>query len=118
MKSMNRCVIALLALALMLGSGVARAAAEETDKTPPSYDMKAQSLLDLQEMQKKLTGLAAAIPADKFNWRPAPGVRSIAEVYLHIAGSNYMIMSMLGVTPPADFKKDGFEKSTTDKAKV
>lgn len=118
MKNMNRFVIAVLALGLMLGSAVTRAAADETDKTPPSYDMKAQSVLDLQQMQKKLTDLAAAIPADKFNWKPAPGVRSIAEVYLHIAGSNYMIMSMLGVTLPADFKKDGFEKSTTDKAKV
>ncbi|MGA8101716.1 MAG: DinB family protein [Candidatus Acidiferrales bacterium] len=118
MKNMNRFVIAVLALGLMLGSAVTRAAADETDKTPPSYDMKAQSVLDLQQMQKKLTDLAAAIPADKFNWKPAPGVRSIAEVCLHIAGSNYMIMSMLGVTLPADFKKDGFEKSTTDKAKV
>ncbi len=118
MKKMNRFVIAVLALGLMLGSAVTRAAADETDKTSPSYDMKAQSILDLQQLQKKLTDLAAAIPADKLTWRPAPGVRSIAEVYLHVAGANYMITSLLGVTPPADFKKDGFEKSTTDKAKV
>jgi hypothetical protein len=45
-------------------------------------------------------------------------VRSIGEVYLHIAGANYMIPGMLGVTPPADYKKDGFEKSTTDKARI
>jgi uncharacterized damage-inducible protein DinB len=119
MKLMNRFAVAMLALGLMVGSAVTRAAAaEETDKTPPSYDMKAQSLLDLQDLQKKLTDLAGAIPADKLTWRPAPGVRSIAEVYLHIAGANYMIPAMLGVTPPADFKKDGFEKSTTDKAKI
>ena len=118
MKKMNRFVIAVLALGLMLGSAVTRAAADETDKTSPSYDMKARSILDLQQLQKKLTDLAAAIPADKLTWRPAPGVRSIAEVYLHVAGANYMIASLLGVTPPADFKKDGFEKSTTDKAKV
>jgi uncharacterized damage-inducible protein DinB len=118
MKNMNRCVIAVLALGLMLGSAATRAAADDTDKTPPSYDMKAQSILDLQQMQKKLTDLAAAIPTNKLTWRPAPGVRSIAEVYLHIAGANYMIPGMMGATPPADFKKDGFEKSTTDKAKI
>src|ERR1700722_1078973 len=119
MNKINRFVIAVLALGLMFGSAVTRAAAaEQTDKTSPSYDMKAQALLDLQELQKKLTDLAAAIPADKFSWRPAPGVRSIGEVYLHIAGANYMIPGMLGVTPPADYKKDGFEKSTTDKARI
>jgi uncharacterized damage-inducible protein DinB len=119
MNKATRFVVPLLALGLMCASAVPRAgAAEETDKTAPSYDMKAQSVLDLQQLQKKLTDLAGAIPSDKLTWRPAPGVRSIAEVYLHIAGANYMITSMLGVTPPADFKKDGFEKSTTDKAKI
>jgi len=109
----------MLALGLMCVSAVPpAAAAEDTDKTAPSYDMKAQSVLDLQQLQKKLTDLAGAIPADKLTWRPAPGVRSIAEVYLHIAGANYMITSMLGMAPPADFKKDSFEKSTTDKAKI
>ena len=30
-----------------------------------------------------VTQLAEAIPADKFGWRPGPGVRSIAEVCMH-----------------------------------
>ena len=38
--------------------------------------------------------LAEAIPADKYTWRPAPEVRSISEVFMHVAGSNYFIESI------------------------
>jgi hypothetical protein len=92
--------------------------AQSTDKTPPSYDMKAQSILDLQDMQKKFTSLAEAIPADKMTWRPGDGVRSMAEIFMHTAGANYGIPNMMGVKPPEGFNGKTFEKSTTDKAKI
>ena len=46
--------------------------------------------------------LAKAVPADKFGWRPAPGVRSFAEVQLHVAGANYFLPKMLGMELPSD----------------
>jgi uncharacterized damage-inducible protein DinB len=89
------------------------------DKTSPSYDMKAQALVDLQDLQKKYTELAQAIPADKYSWRPEPGTRSVSELLLHVTSANYSIPSMMtGTAPPADFHKEGFETSTTDKAKI
>ncbi len=88
------------------------------DKTPPSYDMKPQAILDLQDLQKKFVGLAEAMPADKFTWRPAQGVRSVSELYLHVALANYNIPTMMGATPAAGIEKDGFERSTTEKSKV
>lgn len=89
------------------------------DKTPPSYDMKAQSALDLEQLQKKIVSLAEVIPADKYAWRPEPGVRSISELFLHIAAANYNFPTMMsGVVPAAGFEGKGFEKSTTDKAKI
>jgi uncharacterized damage-inducible protein DinB len=93
-------------------------AAQSTDKTPPSYDMKAQSVLDLQDLQKKFVGLAGAIPVEKYTWRPADGVRSVSELFLHIAGANYGIPNMMGVPLPPGFDGKTFEKSTTDKAKI
>jgi uncharacterized damage-inducible protein DinB len=94
-------------------------AASSADKTAPSYDMKAQAALDLQDLQKKIVGLAEAIPADKYTWRPESGTRSVSELFLHIAAANYNIPTMMsGVTPAAGFEGKGFEKSTTDKAKV
>ena len=89
------------------------------DKTAPSYDMKAQSIIDLQQMQQKYTQLAQAIPADKYTWRPEGGTRSVSELFLHVAGANYGIPTMMtGTTPAPDYKRDGFETSTTDKAKI
>jgi uncharacterized damage-inducible protein DinB len=93
--------------------------ASAEDKTPPSYDMKPQALLDLQDMHKKMVGLATAIPAEKYSWRPEPGVRSISELFLHVSGANYGYPPLIsGTTPAPGFKAEGFETSTTDKAKI
>jgi uncharacterized damage-inducible protein DinB len=119
----------VLALGLVLGlvantanaarhRPVARSQAQSADKTAPSYDMKAQALLDLQDMQKKFTSLAEAFPTDKMTWRPGTGVRSVAEIFMHTAGANYGIPNMMGVKTPAGFNGKDFEKTTTDKAKI
>lgn len=100
-------------------SGLAQnSATSPTDHTAPSYDMKAQSLADLQGLQKKFVSLANAIPADKFTWRPSEDSRSFAEVFLHVSGERYQILALGGATPPADFNGKTFEKSTTDKARI
>jgi len=89
------------------------------DKTPPSYDMKAQALVDLQDLHKRMVALAQAIPADKYSWRPEAGSRSVSEVFLHVTAANHNIPTMMtGVTGDESFKAKGFETSTTDKAKI
>jgi uncharacterized damage-inducible protein DinB len=88
------------------------------DSTTPSYDLKAQALLDLQAVNKKCVDLAEALPSDKLTWRPSPGTRSFAEVFLHVAGERYAILSMMGANPPAGFKPREFEKSTTEKDRI
>jgi uncharacterized damage-inducible protein DinB len=118
---------AVVALALVCSGSVARAArqnaaqaqaSQSTDKTAPSYDMKAQSLQDLDDMHKKFVALAQAIPQDKYTWRPADGVRSISEVFLHISLANYGILSLKGDAMPAGMDRNTFEKSTTDKDQI
>jgi uncharacterized damage-inducible protein DinB len=54
---------------------------------------------------------------EKFAWRPAPGVRSTSEVYMHIALSNFYLLSVTGQKLPADLKQDS-EKTVTAKADV
>src|SRR6202021_3535910 len=102
---------------LVTGATVARAA-DANDKTAPSYDMKGQSLADLEQVQKKCVALANAVPADKLNWRPSPDSRSFAEVFLHVAGERYGILGMMGAEKPAGFDGKTFEKSTTDRAQI
>ncbi len=58
----------------------------------------------------RIMDLAKAIPADKFGWRPAEGVRSVSEVVMHVAGANYYLLGMLGVKGK-ELAKD-YEKET------
>jgi hypothetical protein len=92
--------------------------AAATDHAAPSYDMKAQSLLDLERVQKKFVDLANAVPADKMTWRPSPDSRSFAEVFLHVAGECYKILELMGVAAPAGFDPRNYEKSTTDRGAI
>jgi uncharacterized damage-inducible protein DinB len=64
-----------------------------------------------------LIALAEAIPANKYSWRPAPGVRSVSEVFMHIAIANFGLLSFTGPKMPADMKPD-LEKTVTKKADV
>jgi uncharacterized damage-inducible protein DinB len=114
----NLCFSALLFAFALSASATRTLAAQPEDKTPPSYDMKAQSLQDLEDMHKKFVSLAEATPADKFTWRPGEGVRSVSEAFLHVADMNFQMPVAIGATPAPGYKKEGYEKATTDKAKV
>jgi uncharacterized damage-inducible protein DinB len=120
---MKKQFLAAFVFALVASLGATRATAQTAapaaaDKTAPSYDMKAQSLLDLDIQNKKFISLAEALAQDKFTWRPSPDARSFAEVFLHVSGERYQILALGGATPPDGFDPKTYEKSTTDKAKI
>jgi len=70
-----------------------------------------------RHVSSQLLSLAQAMPEEKFAWRPAPGVRSTSEVFMHIAMANFYLLSVTGPKMPADMK-EGMEKSVTSKADV
>ncbi len=72
----------------------------------------------MQQLQQKYTTLAQAIPQEKYSWRPAEGVRSINELFLHVAGAGFYFPTLKGTPAAPGFTPKDFEKSTTDKAKV
>jgi hypothetical protein len=119
---MNKLYLTVLLLLAGLSTGAIAASAQDAaaaaDHTAPSYDMKGQSLFDLQAVQKKFVELANAVPADKLTWRPSADSRSFAEVFLHVAGERYGILGLMGVEPPAGFDGKTFEKSTTDRERI
>jgi uncharacterized damage-inducible protein DinB len=67
-------------------------------------------------VSRQLIALAEATPADKFAWRPAPGVRSTGEVYMHIAIANFYLLGVTGVKVPD--LPESMEKSVTAKADI
>jgi uncharacterized damage-inducible protein DinB len=76
-------------------------------------------------VEGKLTQLAEAMPEDTYGWRPMEGVRSVGEVYLHVAFGNYLWITLGGGKVPedvgfvADFsKRNEWDTQTTDKMKI
>ena len=104
-----------------LTAGAVQVAAQANpykDGTPGVTGYRSEVLAEVTIQEDKFTRLAEAIPPDKFNWRPAPDVRSFAEVFLHVSAANYNLYKLVGTPPPTGIDLKGLEKSTTDKAKV
>jgi len=109
--------ICLLAL-LRTGTELSAQVNPYKDGTPGVSGYRSEVLAEVMIQEDKFVRLAEAVPADKYTWRPAPDVRSFAEVFLHVSAANYNIYKLVGTPPPAGFDVKGFEKSTTDKTKV
>ncbi len=105
----------------VLAIGAVRVAAQANpykDGTPGVTGYRSEVLAEVIIQEDKFTRLAEAIPADKYTWRPAPDVRSFAEVFLHVSAANYNLYKLVGTPPPTGLDVKGLEKSTTDKTKV
>ena len=88
------------------------------DPTPGVSGFRAEVLAEVRVQEDKFARLSEAIPADKYTWRPGTDVRSISEVFLHVAAANYNLPKLIGTPPPAGIDIAKLEKSTTDKPKV
>ena len=69
-------------------------------------------------VSRQLVELAEAIPADKYAWRPGPGIRSTSEVFMHIVSANFYLLSITGPKLPDDFKAGAMERTVTAKPEV
>jgi uncharacterized damage-inducible protein DinB len=81
---------------------------------------KADLLGQIEYVQKQIMSLQEAVPQEKYGWRPAEGIRSVGEVYNHIAFGNYGLLSFAGYAPPQGIeisieKAAEWDKGVTDK---
>jgi uncharacterized damage-inducible protein DinB len=126
MKTRSRIAIAALATvgaAAFMSNAQAKKPAAAPAAAAPAHAFQNDFLGQLADVQKKILSLEEAVPQDKFKWRPAPGVRSISEAYLHIAFGNYLLTKIAtGREPPADagWEMNGpkWDGKTTDKAAI
>jgi len=88
------------------------------DGTPGLTGYRSEVMAEVMIQEDKFLRLAEAIPADKYTWRPAPDVRSVAEVFLHVSAANFNVYKLVGTPAPAGLDIRTLEKSTSDKAKV
>ena len=127
MSSVIRCTV----LAVAIATSFTRLEAQPPSPRPKAAlpttaPLVVMLLRDVEGVGDKLVGLAKAMPADKYDWRPGPGVRSVREVFLHVASDNYLLPALLGTPAPAgtgidakDFKTvDRFEKRAMSRDSV
>jgi len=105
---------------MMRGQGADKQAgqAATTAAAVPTSGARAEFLAEVAYYEQRYTRLAQAVPAEKYTWRPAEGVRSIGEVYNHIVAANYGIARALGTPTPAGFDPKAIMANSGDKAKT
>ncbi len=96
-----------------------RAAAQDKPAAAPTVTgARGEFLAEVAYYEQRYTRLAEAVPAEKYSWRPAEGVRSIGEVYAHIAAANYGLARALGTPLPAGIDPKSVMALAGDKAKI
>lgn len=121
-----RMQLIFLAFTMITGgfTGPAQGPAKPAGKTsplvslPPSSGYRAEFLEELAYYEQRYRRLAAAVPGEKYAWRPAEGVRSVGEVYTHIITANYGVARALGTPLPEGLDLQAVAGLSADKAKV
>jgi uncharacterized damage-inducible protein DinB len=107
----------LAALALFAAPRIAPAQGTAHDA---AVAIRKSYLAELESLQGKFLQLAEAIPAEKYSWRPAPGVRSIGEAFMHVASEYYAWSPRsFGATPSpvVTMTREGFQQFEAQSSK-
>jgi uncharacterized damage-inducible protein DinB len=94
-------LVSVLSVALAVSTP---AFAQDAGATPAPAGFRTDMTGVLSYVEQETVSLEQAMPQAKFAWRPAKGVRSVAEAYLHIAEAIYGILGQTGREIPVDVK--------------
>ncbi len=112
-RNLPRIGVTVLALSLVFAlQGIA----QDTMNMPKG--IQGSFLKQSNMVEQQFLSLAEAIPQEKYTWRPATGVRSISEAFLHCARGNYAMLPFLGGKVPDGIDPVALETSTSDKKAV
>lgn len=67
---------------------------------PPTGSLEFELVREIESARDRIVSLAREVPDSLYDWRPAPGIRSFGEVFMHIALGNYMVLAEAGVPLP------------------
>jgi uncharacterized damage-inducible protein DinB len=109
---------AAVALTVLASPAFAHDHAAEATTASKGSGIRADIQAQIDEGEKKLTALAEAMPAEKYAWRPNDKVRSVGEVFMHVAGGNYFLTSLMGAPKDEKVNPREFDKDANDKAKT
>jgi uncharacterized damage-inducible protein DinB len=80
---------------------------------PPAPAAGADLNAALPEIEAHVMALAKAVPEEKYSWRPAPGVRTLQQVFLHIAYANQVMLNIAA----GDSSADAIQKQVDENSK-
>lgn len=83
-----------MALAVCAASAAPLLAQDVVPNRAAAVEVRKQFMSDLDTLHAKFAALANAFPAEKYAWRPMPGVRSVGEVFMHVASEFYVYSPM------------------------
>ena len=98
----SSCALALALLATPLAAG----------------EMGDSMAANIQGVEDKLVQLAEAIPQAKYDWSPSEDVRSVSQVFMHIAAANHFFASRMGAGQPPAEARDWEKTTATQKDAV
>ena len=114
---MRKLVLVSFLIALVLPS-VAQDQTSESD----IKGFRAEFIGQMVFTKGRVLELEQAVPQKSFTWRPAKGVRSVSEVYRHIAFANYAYIKSSGYSLPSDVTLEGdrekWDKMSTNKSEI
>ena len=90
-----------LLLAVVVGAAALPAQQDPLEGLWQGYDA------EWGHVSRQLVALAEAIPPATYAWRPGTGVRWTSEVFMHIAMTNFYLLSVTGPKMPADMTSRG-----------
>ena len=61
----------------------------------PTSGFRAEFLQDLAFCEQRYISLAEAMPAEKYSWRPAEGMRTLGGLFAHVVIDNYKAVEAL-----------------------
>jgi uncharacterized damage-inducible protein DinB len=86
-------VTLVAALASMAAPALAQQGKAPEKPPQPAQGPSAEALRVWNGIGRKLITMAEDFPEDKYDFKPQPQVRTFAEQLLHVAGTNYVLLS-------------------------
>jgi uncharacterized damage-inducible protein DinB len=75
---------------------------ERMTASPRIPGLRGEFLWELDIVVKQTVGMAEAMPAELYDWRPSLNARSVSEVFVHVATGNFMLLDIIGIRAPED----------------
>ncbi len=92
--------VSAFAFALVLTTSAAVSARAQPHEAGSAVGLQAEVTTLLSVAEEKFNAPAEAMDAEQYAWRPGEGVRSVGEVFRHVAGTNFWMPVLLGCPLP------------------